>query len=46
MLQVITESLKNKEDQTKITLLFGNMSPDDILLKDDLDKLAKEHADR
>ncbi len=41
--QLIHEILKNKEDKTKINLLFGNKTPSDILLKPELDKLAKQH---
>merc|ERR1712048_1119767 len=33
-------------DDRKIVLLFGNMSPTDILLKDELDSWARAHASR
>ncbi|CAI0389617.1 unnamed protein product [Linum tenue] len=33
MLQVIEEILKNPDDNTKVLLLYANVSPDDILLK-------------
>jgi cytochrome-b5 reductase len=46
MLQVIQESLKNGEDKTKISLLFGNVTPDDVLVKKELDALAAKHPDR
>ena len=46
MWQVITESLSNKNDKTRISLLFANVSPSDILLKEELDKLAKENPGR
>ncbi|CAF1406781.1 unnamed protein product [Didymodactylos carnosus] len=46
MVQIIEEVLYNSKDKTKITLLYANASVDDILLKDDLDKLAQKYPDR
>lgn len=46
MWQVIKRSLQDPTDQTKITLLYANVSPDDILLKKELDQAAKEHKNR
>ena len=46
MLQVIKKALADPADKTKLTLLFGNISADDILLKPELDALAKQHANR
>ncbi|XP_010520587.1 PREDICTED: NADH-cytochrome b5 reductase-like protein [Tarenaya hassleriana] len=43
MLQVIEAILKNPEDKTQISLLYGNVSPDDILLKQKLDALQAKH---
>lgn len=43
MLQVIDAILKNKDDITKVSLIYANVSPDDILLKEKLDALAAEH---
>ncbi|XP_052110213.1 NADH-cytochrome b5 reductase-like protein [Arachis duranensis] len=43
MLQVIEAILKNPDDKTKISLLYANVSPDDILLKQKLDVLAATH---
>ncbi|GAB4832883.1 NADH-cytochrome b-5 reductase-like protein [Ancistrocladus abbreviatus] len=43
MLQVIEAVLKNPDDTTKVSLLFANVSPDDILLKQKLDMLAATH---
>lgn len=43
MLQIIEAILKNPEDNTKISLLYANVSPDDILLKKKLDVLADSH---
>lgn len=40
MLQVIDAILKNPDDNTQVSLLYANVSPDDILLKKKLDILA------
>ena len=44
MLQIIRAVIRGRPtgDTTEIDLIFANVNPDDILLKDDLDKLAKE----
>uniref|UniRef100_A0A914CA97 NADH-cytochrome b5 reductase n=1 Tax=Acrobeloides nanus TaxID=290746 RepID=A0A914CA97_9BILA len=46
MLQIIWEILNNPADPTKIWILFANQTEDDILLRPELDILAKEHPDR
>jgi cytochrome-b5 reductase len=46
MLQVIAEILKHADDPTKLALIFANQTPDDILLKDELDELAERHPNR
>jgi len=43
MYQVINEILKNSQDKTEISLLFANNTEEDILLKYELDLLAKRH---
>ncbi|KAE8651527.1 NADH-cytochrome b5 reductase-like protein [Cucumis sativus] len=43
MLQVIDAIVKNPDDNTQVSLLYGNVSPDDILLKQKLDILASSH---
>ncbi|KYQ96893.1 NADH-cytochrome b5 reductase [Tieghemostelium lacteum] len=43
MLQVIRAILENPEDHTEISLIFGNITEEDILLKADLDTLAASH---
>ncbi|KAL6070849.1 NADH-cytochrome b5 reductase [Balamuthia mandrillaris] len=43
MYQVLKEILKNPEDKTQVSLIFANKSTEDILLKDELDNLAKKH---
>lgn len=46
MYQIITAVLKNPEDKTKINLVYANVSESDILLREELDKLATAHADQ
>lgn len=43
MLQIIEAILKNSDDNTQVSLLYGNISPDDILLKEKLDMLSVSH---
>jgi NAD(P)H-flavin reductase len=43
---MIEEVLSNPNDKTKVTLLFANTTVDDILLKQELDKLAQKNPDR
>lgn len=47
MLQIIEAIIRNRprnggNDTTKVDLIFANVNPDDILLKEKLEKLAKE----
>ena len=42
--QVIKAVLKHADDTTQLALLYANQSPDDILLREELDELAKNHA--
>lgn len=47
MLQIIKAIIRGRprnggNDTTKVDLIFANVNPDDILLKDELDQLAKE----
>lgn len=47
MLQIIKAIIRGRprnggNDRTGVDLIFANVNPEDILLKDDLDKLAKE----
>lgn len=46
MLQVIRAALKNPNDQTQLSLIYANVNPEDILLKNELDGLASTHSDR
>uniref|UniRef100_A0A7C9CH21 NADH-cytochrome b5 reductase n=1 Tax=Opuntia streptacantha TaxID=393608 RepID=A0A7C9CH21_OPUST len=44
MLQIIEAIMKNPGDNTQVSLLYANVSPDDILLKKKLDILAESHS--
>lgn len=49
MLQIIRrvfDGKKSTDKKTKVTLLFGNVTEEDILLKDELDQIAKKYPDR
>ncbi|CAG8639560.1 9284_t:CDS:2 [Paraglomus occultum] len=43
MLQIIRAILKNADDKTVVSLIFANITLEDILLKDELDALAAGH---
>lgn len=43
MLQVVEAILKNPDDKTQVSLIYANVSPDDILLKRKLDILSASH---
>ena len=46
MLQIIRAIQRGRPaDKTKVDLIFANVNPDDILLKEDLDKLNHEDPD-
>lgn len=44
--QLIHHIAKNPEDKTKINLYYGNRTPNDILLKKELDEIQKKHPDQ
>eukprot|EP01065_Artemidia_motanka_P020536 TRINITY_DN2458_c0_g1_i1.p2 TRINITY_DN2458_c0_g1~~TRINITY_DN2458_c0_g1_i1.p2 ORF type:complete len:465 (+),score=206.00 TRINITY_DN2458_c0_g1_i1:60-1397(+) len=46
MLQVLRAMLRDAEDTSEVSLLFANQSPDDIILRDEIDSVAKEHPTR
>ena len=46
MLQIIRAALKNPADKTKLSLIYANVNPEDILLKAELDELASAHPSR
>ncbi|KAF3453669.1 hypothetical protein FNV43_RR04110 [Rhamnella rubrinervis] len=43
MVQLIEAIMKNPDDKTQVSLLFANVTPDDILLKQKLDILEASH---
>ncbi|WKY13761.1 hypothetical protein Q1695_004530 [Nippostrongylus brasiliensis] len=46
MLQIITAIMKNPEDRTTISLLFANRTENDILHREELDKLDEKFPNR
>ncbi|KAK3699131.1 NADH-cytochrome b5 reductase [Vermiconidia calcicola] len=46
MWQLIRAIYKNPEDKTRVTLVYGSVSQDDVILKKEIDQLEKEHPDR
>ena len=44
--QIIRAIVKNPLDLTKVSLIYANVNPTDILLKAELDQLAKDHPTR
>jgi cytochrome-b5 reductase len=43
MMQIIHKIVTNPKDKTEVFLIFGNVSEDDIMLKDRLDEWAKKY---
>lgn len=46
MLQIIRAILKNKSDKTQVSLIFANVDEEDILLRSELEQLARDEKDR
>jgi len=46
MYQIIHAVLKNPADTTTLSLIYANVNPEDILMKEELDALAAAHPDR
>lgn len=46
MLQVADEVLSNPNDKTKMSLVFANVSEEDIILRDRIEALAKRHPEQ
>jgi len=46
MLQIIKAILKNPKDKTQVSLIFGNVTVDDMLLREELDIIARQHPDQ
>jgi len=46
MLQLVREMFHDKNDRTNISLIFGNQSPGDILLRGEIDDMALDQPNR
>ncbi len=46
MYQLIRRILADPNDQTRIRLLYANKSPQDVLLRQELEELASQHPER
>lgn len=46
MLQLIRAIIKDSTDETQTSLLFANQTEKDILLRDELDDIAKNHPNK
>ncbi|XP_037070361.1 NADH-cytochrome b5 reductase 3-like [Pollicipes pollicipes] len=46
MLQLVRQVFKDPSDSTELWLLFANQTEEDILLREELEQLAEQHADR
>lgn len=46
MLQLVREMFHNPNDKSHISLIFGNQTPDDILLRGEIDDLSLEQPNR
>eukprot|EP00004_Rigifila_ramosa_P022046 TRINITY_DN5959_c0_g1_i1.p1 TRINITY_DN5959_c0_g1~~TRINITY_DN5959_c0_g1_i1.p1 ORF type:complete len:693 (+),score=171.73 TRINITY_DN5959_c0_g1_i1:100-2079(+) len=46
MLRIIQTVVNDDDDDTQMTLLYSNLTEDDILLKDRLDSLAEQHLEK
>lgn len=46
MLQVIHAILRNPKDSTKVSLLYANQTEDDILVREELEELVRDHPNQ
>lgn len=46
MLQLIRAILKDPTDETRVSLLYANQTEKDILLREELDEIAKDHPNK
>jgi cytochrome-b5 reductase len=46
MLQIIRAALKNPADKTRLSLIYANVNEEDILVRAELDDLARLHSSR
>ncbi|EMG50267.1 MCR1 NADH-cytochrome b5 reductase 2 [Candida maltosa Xu316] len=44
--QLLHQITSNPEDKTKISLIYGNVAPQDVLLKKEIDEIAAKHKDQ
>ncbi|CAK9440005.1 uncharacterized protein LODBEIA_P41050 [Lodderomyces beijingensis] len=44
--QLLRDITDNPEDKTKVSLIYGSKSPDDVLLKDQIDEIANKHKEQ
>ncbi|ODV64383.1 cytochrome-b5 reductase [Ascoidea rubescens DSM 1968] len=44
MYQIIKAIIANPDDNTTVSLIYGNVNEEDILLRSELDKITKEHS--
>lgn len=44
--QILTHALPDPQNKTKFTLIFANLSEDDILLREEFDDLKKKYSDK
>ncbi|EMG50235.1 MCR1 NADH-cytochrome b5 reductase 2 [Candida maltosa Xu316] len=44
--QLLHQITSNPEDKTKINLIYGNVAPQDVLLKKEIDEIAAKHKDQ
>jgi cytochrome-b5 reductase len=46
MYQIAKEIVSNRQDTTKVSIVFANLSINDILLRTELDELARSHPEQ
>lgn len=46
MLQLISDVFRNPNDTTELSLIFANQTEEDILVREDLERIRDEHPDR
>lgn len=44
--QLLHQITSNPKDNTKVNLIYGNLTPEDILLKKEIDAIASKHKDQ
>jgi cytochrome-b5 reductase len=44
--QLVNEITKNPADKTKVSLFYGSQTEEDVILKPELDKIARDHKDQ